>query len=286
MAWSRNTVAPGRRDGKWRRLGRRGRYRALVRWQAYAKTASLAATSRVREGVVFWLELVVRITRLAVYVGLWRVVLRHDPVQRKHVLVYAVLAEALAQLLSCRTQLEHAFWDGSVTTRFLRPLSIFEQLTLEALGRWLLGLVAFSIPILAFAPFLGVDPRPASVGTLLGGMASVVLAVAVGLSIEFLVSGIAIAGGLHPYMVNSARSAITYTTSGVAIPLALFPLGVGRVLSWLPFAAMASAPLRILTGTGRVLPLLASQLAWALLLWPLARLVWVRSQERVVGFGG
>lgn len=257
-----------------------------MRIRAYAKTGLLAASAQVREGLTFWFQLVLRLARLAVYIALWRVVLRDDPSQRRLVLTYAVLAEALAQLLSCRTMLEHVFWDGSVTTRFTRPLTIFEQLTSEALGRWVLGLFAFSVPVLAVGPLLGVDPRPSSWGAFGAGLLSIVLAVAVGLAIEYAVSGLAVRSGVHPYLVNYARTAVTYTASGIAIPLALFPLGVGRVFGWLPFAAMASAPLRILTGTGPTGALLLSQAMWAVLLWPIARSIWTRSLEKVVGFGG
>ena len=49
---------------------------------------------------------------------------------------------------------------------------------------------------------------------------------------------------------------------GYAAMLALMPWGIGDVLGYLPFASMASAPLRIYTGTGDPALLLGLQAFW------------------------
>jgi ABC-type uncharacterized transport system permease subunit len=49
---------------------------------------------------------------------------------------------------------------------------------------------------------------------------------------------------------------------------------------------MASAPLQIYVGIGDTLRLLALQVVWSLLLWPLARWLWRISRERMVSYGG
>ena len=74
--------------------------------------------------------------------------------------------------------------------------------------------------------------------------------------------------------------------SGAVIPLALMPWGIGGVLGYLPFAALASAPLRIYTGTGDAVSLLALQAGWAAVLWLLAHLMWNANRERLVTHGG
>jgi ABC-2 type transport system permease protein len=58
------------------------------------------------------------------------------------------------------------------------------------------------------------------------------------------------------------------------------------VFGWLPFAAMASAPLRIYTGTGDPVPLLLLQLGWSVALWPVAYWSWNRNRQRLVSYGG
>ena len=91
---------------------------------------------------------------------------------------------------------------------------------------------------------------------------------------------------LSMWLLGSFRAAVGTLLSGALLPLALLPWGLGQVLEWLPFAATASAPLRIVTGTGEPLPLLALQGAWALALWPLVGWLWRVNRERVVSHGG
>jgi ABC-type uncharacterized transport system permease subunit len=57
-------------------------------------------------------------------------------------------------------------------------------------------------------------------------------------------------------------------------------------MGWLPFASIASAPLRLYTGTGTAQELLPLQLLWATLLWPLTLWLWRVNQERMVSYGG
>ena len=70
------------------------------------------------------------------------------------------------------------------------------------------------------------------------------------------------------------------------IPLALYPWGLGDLFAYLPFAAMAWAPLALYTGTGNPLQLLGIQVFWAVVLWLLADWVWRANRERLVSYGG
>ena len=66
----------------------------------------------------------------------------------------------------------------------------------------------------------------------------------------------------------------------------MLPWDLGEVLVWLPFAAMAWAPLSVYTGTGDPRLLLAAQALWATVLWGLARHLWWRSRQKAVIYGG
>jgi ABC-type uncharacterized transport system permease subunit len=81
------------------------------------------------------------------------------------------------------------------------------------------------------------------------------------------------------------RGAILGVLSGALLPLAILPWGLGKVFDWLPFASMASAPLRIYTGTGSW-PVLLLQAGWAVVLWLVAAWLWRACRERLVGYGG
>ena len=137
---------------------------------------------------------------------------------------------------------------------------------------------------------LGHDARrgadlPAGVGAALLFACSLVLAQSVAAALDFIFASIMVLLEHSVYAMMKLRAAISALLSGAVIP-ALMPWGIGEVLGYLPFAALASAPLRIYTVTGDALLLLALQAAWAAVLWPLAHLMWSGNRERLVTHGG
>jgi ABC-type uncharacterized transport system permease subunit len=256
----------------------------------YYKTATMAAAGQVGDSSLFVMDYLLRFLRVAVLLSLWRTLLAGKGVVSgmtlSSVLTYTLIAEVFAEPLTCRTWLESAFWDGTIATRFLKPIGVFGQFAAEMCGRWMFGFGAFSLPLLLCAPLLGVDPRPAS--TLAGGLflVSLVLAVLVGLALEYCFAALAVGMEWHPYAINSARAAIGTLLSGAFLPLALLPWGIGKLFGWLPFAAMASVPLRLYTGTGDAFHLLGLQAIWAIVLWPIAGRLWRKYRERMVSYGG
>jgi ABC-type uncharacterized transport system permease subunit len=57
-------------------------------------------------------------------------------------------------------------------------------------------------------------------------------------------------------------------------------------LSWLPFAAMAWAPLSVYTGSPDTPRLLAMQAFWAAALWLVGQRLWQANRQKVVIYGG
>lgn len=202
------------------------------------------------------------------------------------VLTYTLIAEALAEVLACRSDLPYALSDGSIAVRLLQPVGIVGGFAAAMVGRWGFGLLFFSAPLFVAAPLLGVDPLPASGAAAALFLVSLGLAITVGLAIDVLFGALMVVMEQDYWSVHYVRNGVTGLLSGAVIPLALLPGGLGAVFAWLPFAALASAPLRIYTGASEALPLLAGQAAWALLLWPLAGLVWRKNRERLVCYGG
>ena len=255
-----------------------------------AKSAAMKATATVGDSPLFLFNYLLRLLRVVVLLTLWRSLLpahgTTSGLTLRQVLTYTVLGEAVEQLLACRTWLEESFWSGAIATRFLRPMGIFAQFTAEMMGPVLLGLGLFSLPLLALSRLLGVDPLPANPGAAALFLLSLGLAVAISLAIEYLFSGLAVALRMHPYAINSLRAAVWSVFSGAFLPLALLPWGLGRVFEWLPFAATASTPLKIYVGSGAPLPLLALQIGWVVVLWPLAIQLWRANREKMVAYGG
>lgn len=256
----------------------------------YWSTALLAATGKAGDHPLFLFDYLLRLLRVGMLLGLWRVLLngRQTGVELTlaQVLTYTLVAEVFREQLTCRTELQHALWDGSVGGYFLRPMAVFGQFAARMAGEWLFGLVFFSLPLAIAAPLLGVEPLPA------GGRAAALfplslgLAIAVGLALELSFGALVVYLEHNVYSAYQLRQALVVLLSGVLIPLELLPWNLGRALGYLPFAAAASAPLRIFVGSGDPWPLLRLQAFWAAAAWLLALWFWRINRERLVCHGG
>src|SRR6266852_3206863 len=239
--------------------------------RGYLKTAAMSAGD-VGDTPLFVVDYALRILRVLVLLGLWRTILggreSTGPMSLAAVLTYTVVAEVFAEQLAVRTTLNLAFWEGTLVIRFLRQMGRVRQLAAEMAGKWLISLSLFSVPLLLATPLLGVDPRPSSV--VAGGLfiLSLGLAILVGLALDLLFGALTVALEQPVWVIEYTRTAVATLLSGSLLPLAYYPWGLGDVFSWLPFSAMAWAPLAIFTGTGQPVSLLASQLLWAAILWP------------------
>lgn len=256
----------------------------------YWKTALMAATGYLGDSPLFAMDYLIRLLRVVVLLAIWRIILAgRGPVEGltlSAVLTYTLIAEVFGPQLAPRTNLEGAFWEGSIVGRMLQPLDLFGLFTAEASGKWLFELCVFSIPLLLLAPLLGVQPLPASLPAAGLFIISLLLGISVGLALDFIFGALLVLLQLPLWAISQIRAALTTLLSGALLPLALLPSAVGRVFAWLPFASMASAPLQIYIGAGDALLLIAIQIAWSLALWPLAHWLWQIGRERMVSYGG
>jgi ABC-type uncharacterized transport system permease subunit len=263
---------------------------SAIKIRKYAATAWMEAGGHVNDSALFIVDYIMRFARVAVMLGIWRIVMEGrgtvNGLDLADVLTYALIAEVFAELFTARTWIEHMVWEGKIATLLLRPMGIISMLVSQSAGRWLIGFGLCSIPLILAAPLLGVNPLPASESHGLLFLISLLLAVSVALAVDFIFCSIVVAMNSSIWITESFRAAVTVLFSGAAIPLALLPWGIGSFFEWLPFASMASAPLRIYTGAVDSLKLLALQAAWAALLWPLARRMWDSNRERLSSYGG
>ena len=256
----------------------------------YWKTASMAAATYVGDSPLFVLDLLLRFVRVIVLLAIWRTILANKGVvsgmSLGAVLTYTLVAEVFAEQVAVRTRLGVVFWDGTIANHFLQPMGLVGQFTADLVGRWAFGFALCSLPLLLVAPLLGVNPLPASAGAGLIFAISILLAISVGLAIDFIFGALTVVLDQGVWLIDYLRNALQALLSGSLLPLALLPWGLGGIFGWLPFASMASAPLRIYTGTGDPWRLLPVQLVWAVLLWPLAGWLWHTNREKLAGYGG
>src|SRR5262245_34300289 len=155
---------------------------------SYLRTAAMSAGSQT-DSPLFLLDYALRLLRVLVLLAVWRTIFSEQATTGAEmslaaVLTYTLISEVFAEQLRVRTTLVLAFWEGTVVLRFLRPMGLVRQFAAEMAGRWSVNFLLFSIPLLAIAPVLGVDPRPVSPPA--GGLfvASLGLAIGVGIAID------------------------------------------------------------------------------------------------------
>ena len=196
--------------------------------------------------------------------------------------VYTILATVFAPMLDVRTPASGWLHDGTILGLYLRPSGVFIQLASHTVGGWVMPLLLLSLPVTLIALLAGIDLTPASPFFL----PSLALTVSAGFAVDFLFACLLVSLHSLEWPVRSLRNALTALLSGQLIPFAAYPWGIGRYLALSPLGSLAGAPLSIYTGMAEPAPLLAAQLFWNVILWPLAMYCFAASRERMVSYGG
>ncbi len=263
----------------------------MTAWHKYRITANIAAKSQIGDSPHFLLYSLLRLIRVALLLSLWRILFQNRPegvegMTLPTLLTYTLIAELFAEQMAAQTGIDDLLWNGTILTRFLQPLPLAGIVTAEMVGKWRVGFWTVTVPLLLICPLLGISPLPASVLAGVLFVVSLLLAIVVGLALDTIFASYMIVWGGNIWILSDLRNAIATVLTGAFLPYALLPFGLGKVFAWLPFAAMASAPLQIFTGTGDPLKLLAMQSFWAVTLTIIAAKVWNFSRERIVSQGG
>jgi ABC-2 type transport system permease protein len=185
-------------------------------------------------------------------------------------------------------QLNEELRSGALALRLLRPIHPFVALmTSHAAAIPLRGLVAIPITVILLLSSGGaaVAHDPIHLLMLIPSLAmawiiTFALMFAIGCLAFFLTRAIALVDiyfGLFAVL------------SGYLLPLPLLPGWLRELAAWSPFAAMLSAPVRLMTGVGmsdgEALRLLGGQAAWTALAVGLALGLWRRGLRRFEGVG-
>ncbi|MGH3836835.1 MAG: ABC transporter permease [Pseudonocardiaceae bacterium] len=174
---------------------------------------------------------------------------------------------------------------GDIAIDLLRPVDLQAALLAEDLGRAGFALLTrFTGPLLIGLAFFDLT-LPSSVLCWAAFGVSVLLAILVSFAIRFLLNLLAF-WLLDWRGLLALHAAIGGVLAGLVIPIAFFP-GWARTVIWsTPFPAILQAPIDIAIGTGTALLLLAHQLAWAVALLAVGRLVLARAVRTLVIQGG
>lgn len=252
----------------------------------YLKTFHMSCLEKTNGGVFYLLpDIVIKICTLIPLVFLWRVVMASGVsvgMSMVQMLSYTYVSALLSDMMVVKTPATGWLSEGVLMRLYGRPLSVLGQLVSQTAGGWLPMLVLFSVPMAVLAPLIGVSLKPASPWFFI----SLLLCISLGFAIDILFACLSIKLRNMSWLIGRIRAAIVALLSGTVIPISLLPFGFGEMLRYQPFASLGGAPLSIFVGSAEPVRVLLLQVLWNIVLWPVALLVFKKSQEGMVSYGG
>lgn len=197
-------------------------------------------------------------------------------------LTYTYLGAIFSDMLVVYTPASNWLYEGIFISLYQRPLRIFSHLAAQTVGKWMPNLLFFTLPMMVAAPIFGVSFRTESFWFI----PSLILCILLGFAVDFIFACLTIRMMNASWLVYVIRTAVVSFLSGSVIPFKILPWGLEKLFQYLPFGSLAAAPLAIYTGLSEPVPLLAAQIFWNAVLWPLAFFVFEKSQERMLSYGG
>jgi len=261
----------------------------LLNIRGHLATVHIAGMAPFSDGAWTVLTVLPRFVGVLVMLSIWRALIPAGAAPSGYslqiLLTYTFAGALFAPQLNIRTQVTAGIASGAIANRFTWPMPIATQYAAEMVGEWAPHLICVAAPLLLLAPLLGVAVAPAGAAAA-GFPLSLLLAITAGTALDMIWAALTVGADLGPRVIESTRAVVHAVCAGGWVPLAMYPFHLGAALAWLPFAALASAPLQIYAGTGDALPLLARQVGWAVVLSLVAAASWRRLRERMVLYGG
>lgn len=202
---------------------------------------------------------------------------------------YIILAYAVNILLTFRVEARiiNTIRTGNIATELMRPIDYMWAQLAEVLGGVVIDGVASMLIVLVLGLALHIL-APTSIVTILVFIVSVVLGFLVKFMISYITSLLCF-WTLNALGLLWLRAAISNIFSGAVIPLEFLPTYLRTFAYLSPFQAVVHIPLAIYLGDvhgGEVFALLALQVFWLIVLWILARALWIPSIRTLVIQGG
>ena len=180
---------------------------------------------------------------------------------------------------------------GGIAYDMCRPLHLYSYYYVRILAQKLVGSLLRAFPRLLFAALLPEGwglPGPAGLPSLLLSLGSLLLGLLCVSALENITMAFTMRT-LDPRGMQALLNMLMMTFSGNILPLPLFPDSWQGVISWLPYAQLLDAPIRLYTGEvspGGAPEILLRQALWTLALLGAGLLFWRLNQRKLTIQGG
>ena len=205
-------------------------------------------------------------------------------------LIYLVLATALFNFMEM-----YAVWEigrniqsGKIVLDLLKPMEYRKYLFWSFSGSFISKFLLTFLPTFIAVALVTHGAIPMGIN-LLYFVLSVVMAVSINYSIDFIVGTICLYTE-SIWGINIMKQVIVLLLSGATIPLAFFPDTLRTVVNYLPFQSIYNAPLTLLLDGAptaeTVLTTLGTQLIWCIAMMIVSKLFWKVSLRQITVNGG
>ena len=205
-------------------------------------------------------------------------------------LIYLVLATALFNFMEMYLvwEIGRSIQSGKIALDLLKPMEYRKYLFWSYSGSFVTQFFFTFLP--TFIVVAIVTHGTIHLGlNLLFFVVSVIMAVSINYSIDFLVGTICLYTE-SIWGINIMKQVIVMLLSGATIPIAFFPEPLKTIVYYLPFQSIYNAPLSVLLDgnpqTQTVLTTLGIQLFWCIAMAVLSKLFWKVSLRQITVNGG
>ncbi len=205
-------------------------------------------------------------------------------------LIYLVLATALFNFMEMYTvwDMGRSIQSGKIVLELLKPMQYHSYLFWSFSGRFVTNFFLTFLPTFIVVAFVTHGAIPIGIN-LLFFVISVIMAIALNYSIDFIVGTICIYTE-SIWGINIMKQVIVLLLSGATIPLAFFPEPLRTITHYLPFQSIYNAPLSILLNgsprPGELAVTLGTQFLWCIGMMVLSKLFWKVSLRQITVNGG
>lgn len=205
-------------------------------------------------------------------------------------LIYLVLATALFNFMEMYTvwEMGRNIQTGKIVLDLLKPMEYQRYLFWSFSGTFVTQFFFTFLPTFIVVALVTHGAIPLGCN-LLYFIISVVMAVSINYSIDFLVGTICLYTE-SIWGINIMKQVIVLLLSGATIPIAFFPEPLKTIMYYLPFQSIYNAPLTILlngnSDSQQLLITLGTQVFWCAVMTLLSKLFWKLSLRQITVNGG
>lgn len=205
-------------------------------------------------------------------------------------LIYLVLATALFNFMEMYAvwEIGRSIQSGKIVLDLLKPMEYRKLLFWSYSGSFVTQFFFTFLPTFIVVTIVTHGAIPFG-WNLLFFVLSVVMAVSINYSIDFIVGTICLYTE-SIWGINMMKQVIVLLLSGATIPIAFFPEPLKTIVNFLPFQSIYNAPLSLLLGKvtepRELLLTLGTQLLWCVVMMVISKVFWKLSLRQITVNGG